>query len=443
MTNVKSVAVGLNHSLALKADKTVWGWGSNSFGQLGDGTNTVRTTPVQTTGLASAAGISTSYYHCLAVRVDGTAWAWGINSAGQLGCNNTSNAWSPIQVDALSDAIGVATGNQHSIAVKADGTVWGWGGNNYGQLGPNKTDTIPEQLFEEVNTRTIHGYVWPLVPKELVPGFKQKHAVVVELRKSYQSSAVAGLSTTAVITAGTVGDFTIENVPYGDYVLVIKRPGYLTRCMNITISAWDLDIVELTPPNTDPMDNGVFRLWWGDCNGDLVIDSKDLSMIMAYWDLSVNDPGYIAACDLNADGRIDNDDLLLVIEYLGYAAWNYAGAEDVSFFSNPVVDLTVSQGGEYLIALSAWDMASFAGRTMTVTYDPAKLQLADAAAHVYGTYTSADAIPGTGITVTSVSSGSIMLTFNTTIPQGKTWSGVITVFKFKALAAGITTLSVQ
>ena len=299
-------------------------------------------------------------------------------------------------------------------------------------------------------TRTVHGYVWPMTVDDLGLGdpFLRLHDIVVELRTGYNTAATTELSTIAVLvpnsTTAGLGEFTIEDVPFGDYVLAIKRPGYLVRCMNITISDSDPDIIELAPPPTDPTDNGRFRLWWGDVDDNLVIDTDDIALVVEHINLSVHvfSALYNPAYDLDASGRIDTADTALIITNLDKHALMYAGAEDVDFLVCKSLELTVSQGVDYRIPLSARNMPSFSGKTVTITYDPLVLQLKNAAEQVYGAHTSLGAIPGTGITITSISPGSIALTFDASIPQGKAWSGVITVLKFEALTAGVTTISV-
>jgi len=80
---VSGVSAGDKHSLATKVDGTAWAWGNNGHGQLGDGTSTTRTTPVQVSGLTDVAAVSAGEVHSLAVRGDGTVWAWGSNTYGQ------------------------------------------------------------------------------------------------------------------------------------------------------------------------------------------------------------------------------------------------------------------------------------------------------------------------------------------------------------------------
>jgi alpha-tubulin suppressor-like RCC1 family protein len=88
---VRSVSAGLQFSVALKNDGTVWAWGLNDVGQLGDGTTTNRTRPVQVKGLGDVTAIAAGTGHSLALKRDGTLWAWGGNSLGQLGDGTSQN----------------------------------------------------------------------------------------------------------------------------------------------------------------------------------------------------------------------------------------------------------------------------------------------------------------------------------------------------------------
>jgi alpha-tubulin suppressor-like RCC1 family protein len=138
LSNVISIAAG-GHAAALKGDGSVWTWGPNSLGQLGDGTRTTRLTPVLVAGLVPvssvAIGTGDSIGQTFAVGRDGSVWAWGDNSHGQLGDGTQISRLSPVRVQGLGDVVMVAGGYWHSAALKADGTVWTWGWNWYGQLG--------------------------------------------------------------------------------------------------------------------------------------------------------------------------------------------------------------------------------------------------------------------------------------------------------------------
>ena len=135
-----AIAAGDYHTVVLKADGTVWAWGHNDYGQVGDGTITDRAAPVQVTSLTGVIAIDAGAYHTIALKSDGTVWVWGANSSGQLGDGTTaSNATTPKQVGALSNVVAIAAGQHHNLVVKSDGTVWGWGLNNYGQVGDGTT----------------------------------------------------------------------------------------------------------------------------------------------------------------------------------------------------------------------------------------------------------------------------------------------------------------
>jgi len=133
------VAAGFAHSIALKADGTLWAWGSNNLGQLGDGTNEDKyvSSPIKVLG-DEYATIASGETHCLAIKRDGTLWAWGYNVRGQLGDGTMEARTTPTQVD--QGYVAVAAGTGHSAGLKTDKTVWAWGVNafQFGVLKPRK-----------------------------------------------------------------------------------------------------------------------------------------------------------------------------------------------------------------------------------------------------------------------------------------------------------------
>ena len=135
--------------IALKNDGTVWSWGYNADGELGDGTTMNRTTPVQVKNLTGITSISTWYNHTLALKNDGTVWAWGNNQAGQLGTDNTTSSATPVQVFWITDVITISAGANFSIAVKSDGSVWAWGDNRNVTFGNGNitSSSIPTQSY--------------------------------------------------------------------------------------------------------------------------------------------------------------------------------------------------------------------------------------------------------------------------------------------------------
>ncbi|MBL7893443.1 MAG: T9SS type A sorting domain-containing protein [Bacteroidia bacterium] len=163
LTGVIAIRGGGFHSLALKKDSTVWAWGENNNGQLGDGTNTPSNVPVQVSSLKGIIGIAAAGLHSLAVKSDGTVWAWGWNTNGQLG-NGTSTFFEnvPVQVDSLTDIIAVAGGANFSLALKNDSTVWAWGLNSSGELGTgnNTSSNVPVQVNSLTGIMAIEAGGW-------------------------------------------------------------------------------------------------------------------------------------------------------------------------------------------------------------------------------------------------------------------------------------------
>ena len=135
LSNVIAVAGGLAHSLAMTSTGTVWAWGNNDEGELGNGTTTGSNTPVQVMGLSDVVGISAGNYHSLAVASNGTVWAWGFNGDGQLGNGSITLSNTPVQTVGLSNVLVVAAGGYHNLALANDDTVWAWGYNGDGELG--------------------------------------------------------------------------------------------------------------------------------------------------------------------------------------------------------------------------------------------------------------------------------------------------------------------
>jgi alpha-tubulin suppressor-like RCC1 family protein len=135
---VVQFAAGLDCAFALMADGTVKAWGSNQYGQLGNGTTVDSLTPITVPGLSNVQKIAVNTLTAFAIKTDGSVWAWGINYEGELGLGNWSQpVKTPTQVPALTGITKIVPGSWHSLAVRADGTVLAWGTNMHGQLGQN------------------------------------------------------------------------------------------------------------------------------------------------------------------------------------------------------------------------------------------------------------------------------------------------------------------
>ncbi len=133
---------------------TVWAFGDNFYGELGNGSTTNSSVPVQTLTLTNVVTVATGGDQSLALRTDGTVVAWGLNQDAELGDGTTTNRTSPVQVSNLTGVVAIAAGGYHSLALKSDGTVWAWGLNDYGELGAPSGDTRPIGSTTELCIKT-------------------------------------------------------------------------------------------------------------------------------------------------------------------------------------------------------------------------------------------------------------------------------------------------
>lgn len=159
----QKISAGHNFSLAIKTDGTLWAWGFNSWGQLGNGANTRQISPVKigtaTDWQSISASGGTTGGHSIALKTNGTLWAWGRNSQGQLGDNTLVDKNQPIQIGVDTDWRLIATGGNHSLAIKTTGALWAWGWNGTHQLGDgtNVNKLVPTQVGTATNWQSIDG----------------------------------------------------------------------------------------------------------------------------------------------------------------------------------------------------------------------------------------------------------------------------------------------
>jgi alpha-tubulin suppressor-like RCC1 family protein len=162
--NWSKVACGSYHSIAIKNDGTLWAWGDNDEGQLGDGKISGQNrrdllSPVQIGSDANWSKVACGTHHSTAIRSDGTLWAWGYNGAGQLGDGTFKERNSPIQIGSEKNWLNVFCVHSITFAIKSDGTLWAWGNNNQGLLcdGTKIHSRSPIQIGSETNWSQVNG----------------------------------------------------------------------------------------------------------------------------------------------------------------------------------------------------------------------------------------------------------------------------------------------
>jgi alpha-tubulin suppressor-like RCC1 family protein len=132
-TGYRTAVVSSHHGLAIKSDGSLWAWGDNGRGELGDGTTTASLVPVRIS--AEFVAVGATVYNSVALHRDGTVFTWGSSINGELGDGSTIDRLAPARVPGLSNVTAIARGSNHTLALRSDGTIWGWGRNASGELG--------------------------------------------------------------------------------------------------------------------------------------------------------------------------------------------------------------------------------------------------------------------------------------------------------------------
>lgn len=139
-TTAAQVSAGTSHTLSIRNDGTLWAWGDNAVGELGNGTLSPTSQPTQvminaTTPLTGIVAIAAGTQESFAIDNQGNVWAWGLNTSSQLGTGGTTNVLYPVEVSGLTGAVAVASSQSHTLVLLGNGSVWAWGANGSGQVG--------------------------------------------------------------------------------------------------------------------------------------------------------------------------------------------------------------------------------------------------------------------------------------------------------------------
>lgn len=204
-------------------DETIYTWGFNQFGQLGNGTTVSQNTPAPTVNATLWSDISHARMHTIALQPNGTVWAWGNNELGQLGDGTIITRLEPVQVGTDSDWVTISGGNLHSVGLKADGTLWGWG-NSAGQelINSDTYYTSPIQISADTDWALIQaGYFRTF-------GIKTNGTLWGRGRNLYGAVGVGnGGAVISFTQIGTATDWAKVSGARSNHTLALKTDGTL------------------------------------------------------------------------------------------------------------------------------------------------------------------------------------------------------------------------
>lgn len=351
LSNIKEVKVGYMFNLALGEDGTVWSWGLNTNGQLGDGTYTKRTMPTQIQNLTDVVAIAAGEKHSVALKADGTVWMWGYDYY------TVNKQTTPIKVEGLEDIVSiVAERGDYTLGLKKDGTVWSWGGSSWGQLGnsgdgtPSKVEGVDDVVQIAASSRTSYalkrdGTIWAW-------GFNYYYNLGNgSFGNTSKPKQVTGMYDVKAITASDVNGMALKNDGtlwgwgYNDYGQLlqdnadVKTAPYAMKAKDVkdikyiksgeeshmiikedgTLWGWGWNnrsalgiqnlvyskpivIEAVSPSNKNPSDV--------DLDGTVTIN--DLALIALNYNVTEKDINWNLIYDLNEDGIVDLYDLTII-----------------------------------------------------------------------------------------------------------------------------------
>ena len=225
------ISAGKSHVLAIKTNRTLWSWGNNNWGETGTqvSTQSIITQVDNSTWKTVAAG----YQFSIGIKTDGTLWAWGWNNYGQLGLGNTTNMPFPTQIGTDNDWDKISAGRNHTVAQKTNGSIWVWGDNFYGQLGDgSSTDGSTTPLYlaidgctlanESFSKETTNLVVTPNpLQNELTVNYKGD--VTINTIVIYDILGKIVYQSNPVATTSLMATFPITELQSGTYTLVLKN----------------------------------------------------------------------------------------------------------------------------------------------------------------------------------------------------------------------------
>lgn len=317
----EALALGGNHTLARNADGTLYSWGWNRQGQLGDTTTIDHAKPALVTGGVSIwRQVAVGELHTLALQSDGTLWAWGYNQNGQLGDGTTVDKSTPVKIG--KDFVFVAAGKSHSMAINKDGALYTWGRNFNGQLGDGtKIDRlVPTKLVTNVNI-TVNGKLVPLTWTSAAAG--ASHSLARGLDGSLYvfggnaKSQLGNGGVTDVSTPAKVGTATWTSIAAGGtHSLAVRSDGTLWAWGDASSGQLGVATTNTAVTATAPTQVGTASNWASIAAGQA-------------HSLATRTDGTLYGWGSNSNGQVGNDSTIAVpapVQIGTATAWVSVGA---------------------------------------------------------------------------------------------------------------------
>ena len=263
--NAPKTFAGNNYAITLKADGSIWSYGYNSNGELGNSSLESSNIPKEINILKSYKDISVGNQYTLALRSDGTVWSFGDNSYGQLGLGNKSSYTTPTLISSISDVSKISAGYNHAVALNKYGEVYVWGSNSNGQLGLGNIKTTDEPIKLNIPGTKIVD----------ISAGKDYTALIDNKGRVYISGNTTNIVGVNYENFAVIKDFVdIIKVACGDELVGINKDGNVVKINNNNISTIyaGKDVVDISAKAGNYMiltNEGKAYVWGENANGEL------------------------------------------------------------------------------------------------------------------------------------------------------------------------------